>query len=39
METIAIIDTGHYACYSDTASAELQKRAANNLLAMLRGEK
>jgi D-3-phosphoglycerate dehydrogenase / 2-oxoglutarate reductase len=33
-----VIATGHYAWYSDTASGELQKRAADNLLAMLRGK-
>ena len=34
-----VIATGHYAWYSDSASGELQKRASDNLLAMLRGEK
>ena len=33
-----VIATGHYAWYSDTASGELQRRAADNLLAMLKGE-
>ena len=33
-----VIATGHYAWYSDTSSGELQKRAADNLLAMIRGE-
>jgi D-3-phosphoglycerate dehydrogenase / 2-oxoglutarate reductase len=32
------ICTGHYAWYSDRASAELQKRAALNLYKLLRGE-
>jgi D-3-phosphoglycerate dehydrogenase len=30
--------TGHYAWYSDRAIAELQRRAALNMLALLRGE-
>ncbi|MBD3288485.1 hypothetical protein GF337_06735 [candidate division KSB1 bacterium] len=34
----AVIATGHYGWYSETASAELQKRAADNLLALLNGE-
>jgi len=33
-----VIATGHYAWYSDNASVELQRRAANNLLSMLQGE-
>jgi D-3-phosphoglycerate dehydrogenase / 2-oxoglutarate reductase len=33
-----IIATGHYAWYSIQASLELQKRAADNLLMMLRGK-
>ncbi len=33
------ICTGHYAWYSDRASAELQKRAALNLYNLLKGEK
>jgi phosphoglycerate dehydrogenase-like enzyme len=32
-----IINTGHYAWYSMQSHRELQKRAADNLLAMLRG--
>ncbi len=32
-----VIATGHYAWYSTNAAAELQKRAADNLLSMLRG--
>ncbi len=34
-----IIATGHYAWYSDSASRELQRRASDNLMALLRGEK
>lgn len=34
----SIICTGHYAWYSIQAHQELQKRAADNLLAMLQGE-
>lgn len=33
-----VIATGHYAWFSDRAQQELQKRTADNLLAMLRGE-
>ncbi|MGD8405603.1 MAG: C-terminal binding protein [Anaerolineales bacterium] len=33
-----VIATGHYAWYSIKSSEELQKRAANNLLALLRGD-
>lgn len=33
-----VVTTGHYAWYSIKSSEELQKRAANNLLALLRGE-
>ena len=33
-----IIATGHYAWYSEQSHVELQKRAADNLLAMLKGE-
>jgi len=33
-----VIATGHYAWYSIRSSEELQKRAADNLLALLRGE-
>ena len=33
-----VIATGHYAWYSMGASVEVQKRAANNLLAMLQGK-
>ena len=33
-----IISTGHYAWYSQQSHQELQKRAADNLLALLRGE-
>ena len=33
-----IISTGHYAWYSMQSHRELQKRAADNLLALLRGE-
>ena len=33
-----VIATGHYAWYSVTSMIELQKRTADNLLAMLRGE-
>ncbi len=32
-----IICTGHYAWYSDRASVELQRRAAMNLLNLLKG--
>jgi D-3-phosphoglycerate dehydrogenase / 2-oxoglutarate reductase len=34
-----VICTGHYAWYSDRAAAELQKRAALNLLQLLKGER
>lgn len=34
----SIITTGHYAWYSTRSHQELQKRAADNLLAMLKGE-
>lgn len=34
----SIITTGHYAWYSERAHRELQKRAADNLLAMLQGK-
>jgi D-3-phosphoglycerate dehydrogenase len=34
-----VIATPHVAWYSDTAQAELQTRAADNLLALLRGER
>ena len=33
-----VIATGHYAWYSEQSHMELQKRAADNLLAMLKGE-
>lgn len=33
-----VVATGHYAWYSERASRELQRRAALNLAAMLRGE-
>ena len=33
-----VISTGHYAWYSTASTVELQKRAADNLLAMLNGE-
>ncbi len=33
----SIISTGHYAWYSERSHRELQKRAADNLLAMLQG--
>lgn len=33
-----VIATGHYAFYSETAMRELQRRAAENLVALLRGE-
>ena len=33
-----VISTGHYAWYSTNAAIELQKRAADNLLMLLRGE-
>jgi len=33
-----VISTGHYAWYSTTSAIELQKRAADNLLSMLKGE-
>ena len=33
-----VIATGHYAWYSIRSSQELQKRAADNLLSLLRGE-
>jgi len=33
-----VIATGHYAWYSTASSAELQRRAAENMAAMLRGE-
>lgn len=33
-----VIATGHYAWYSIKSSKELQKRAVNNLLALLRGD-
>jgi D-3-phosphoglycerate dehydrogenase len=34
----SIISTGHYAWYSARSHRELQKRAADNLLAMLQGD-
>lgn len=34
-----VVATGHYAWYSDVASRTLQRRAAENMLALLRGEK
>lgn len=34
----SIISTGHYAWYSQQSHIELQKRAADNLLAMLQGK-
>jgi D-3-phosphoglycerate dehydrogenase len=34
----SIISTGHYAWYSARSHQELQKRAADNLLAMLKGD-
>jgi D-3-phosphoglycerate dehydrogenase len=33
-----VIATGHYAWYSSSSSRELQRRAAENMAAMLRGE-
>jgi phosphoglycerate dehydrogenase-like enzyme len=33
-----VVATGHYAWYSTPAHQELQRRAAENMLAMLRGE-
>jgi D-3-phosphoglycerate dehydrogenase len=33
-----VVATGHYAWYSTAASRELQRRAALNMAAMLRGE-
>ncbi len=33
-----VVATGHYAWYSDAAHRELQRRAASNMAAMLRGE-
>ncbi len=33
-----VFATGHYAWYSETASLTLQRRAADNLIALLRGE-
>ncbi|HEX9653132.1 MAG TPA: NAD(P)-dependent oxidoreductase [bacterium] len=33
-----VITTGHYAWYSEEGSRELQRRAAENMLALLRGE-
>ena len=33
-----VVATGHYAWYSSAASRELQRRAAENMAAMLRGE-
>ena len=33
-----VVATGHYAWYSDRAQKELQKRTADNLLAMLQGQ-
>jgi phosphoglycerate dehydrogenase-like enzyme len=33
-----IITTGHYAWYSETSMKELQKRAADNMIALLKGE-
>jgi phosphoglycerate dehydrogenase-like enzyme len=33
-----IISTGHYAWYSQQSHKELQKRAADNLLALLQGK-
>ncbi len=33
-----IITTGHYAWYSDTSSETLQKKAADNIVALLKGE-
>jgi D-3-phosphoglycerate dehydrogenase len=33
-----VISTGHYAWYSTASAVELQKRAADNLLSMLKGE-
>ena len=34
----SVVATGHYAWYSNAASANLQRRAAENMVAMLRGE-
>jgi D-3-phosphoglycerate dehydrogenase len=34
-----IISTGHYAWYSENSIAELQKRAAQNMVALLEGKK
>jgi phosphoglycerate dehydrogenase-like enzyme len=33
-----VISSGHYAWYSLQSAAELQKRAADNLLALLQGD-
>jgi phosphoglycerate dehydrogenase-like enzyme len=33
-----VISTGHYAWYSTSSAVELQKRAADNLLSMLKGK-
>ena len=33
-----VVSTGHYAWYSEEAAADLQKRAANNLLMLLNGQ-
>jgi len=33
-----VVATGHYAWYSEAANAELQTRAAKNMVALLRGE-
>ncbi len=33
-----VICTGHYAWYSDKSSLELQRRAASNLLDLLKGK-
>ncbi len=38
LEHPRLIGTGHYAWYSDRAAAELQRRAADNMLALLSGE-
>lgn len=34
-----VVTTGHYAWYSEYAAEKLQKRAARNMLALLKGEK
>lgn len=34
-----IVSTGHYAWYSDKSSRELQKRATENMIGLLKGKK